>query len=259
MQIGSIIKATQLVVKHNAPAILTAVAVAGTITTGLFAANAGAKASRAISREEIRHGHPISGPAELTVKEKVRIVWPLFMPAVGMGVLTVACTIGANHIGGRRAAALAGAYSLSEKAFSEYKDKVTETIGKKKEEKVRDAVAQDQVTRNPPTTTEIVITDTQDVVCYDAISGRYFTTSMEKLHGARNDLNKQILDDGYASLNEFWDLLGLDGTTIGEELGWSSDHLLELHITTTLAKDGKPCLSLGYIRAPEANYYKAFH
>lgn len=258
MQIGTILHSTQEMVKHNAPAILTGVAVAGTLTTAFLAGNAGWKAARAIDLEELRQGHPITGPIRLSNKERAKIVWPLFIPAVGVGTMTVACVLGANHLHGQRAAALAGAYSLSQKAFEEYRAKVLERTSPVKEQQVRDSIAQDQIDRNPPTHSEIVIMPDADQVCYDSMTGRYFTTTSEKLRSAENKFNKLLLDNGYGSMNEFHDLLGLRNTTTGEELGWTSDRLLELHITTTMDDKQAPCLSLGYVHGPIANYWKSF-
>lgn len=256
VNIGSIARSTQSLVKHNAPVILTSVAVVGTVTTAFLAGQAGWKVANLVHEYEARRDDPILGPDALTRKEIVKIAWPYFLPAVGVGALTVSCILGANHLQGRRAAALAGAYSLSEKAFTEYRDKVVEQIGATKEVKVRDAVAQDQADKDAPRISEIVIQDAQEWVCYETLSGRYFTTTVEKINQATNTFNKKLLDDMYGSLNDFWDLLGLEGTTVGDELGWTQDRLMDTHITTTLGKNKQPCLSLGYIRSPEPNYWK---
>lgn len=256
MQFAQMFKNAGDLARHNAPAILTGVAAVGTLTTALLAAKAGYKAADLIRQYEQVRDDPIDGPYVTTPKEKLQIAWPLFMPAVGVGALTLTCVIGANHVQGKRAAALAGAYSLSEKAFREYRDKVIEQTSPAKEQKVRDAVAQDQATKDEPRISEIVIQDTQDWACYEALSGRYFTTSVEKINQATNTFNKKLLDEMYGSLNDYWDLLGLPGTTMGEELGWTQDRLLETHITTTLGPNKQPCLSLGFIRQPEPNYWK---
>lgn len=256
MDFSQMFKNAGALAKHNSPAILTGVAAVGTLTTALLAAKAGYKAADLIREFEQVRDHPIHGPYEATPKEKLQIAWPLFMPAVGVGALTLSCVIGANHVHGKRAAALAGAYSLSEKAFTEYRDKVTEQIGATKETKVRDAIAQDQATRDEPRISEIIIQEGQEWVCYETMTGRYFTTTVEKINQATNTFNKKLLDEMYGSLNDYWDLLGLEGTTAGEELGWTQDRLLETHITTTLGKNGQPCLSLGYVRSPEPNYWK---
>lgn len=258
MQISNVLKSTQELVQHNAPAILTGVAVAGTLSTAYLAATAGWKAAKLIDLEELRLGHPITGPIRLSTRERAKIVWPLFIPAVGVGTMTIACVLGANHLHGQRATALAGAYSLSEKAFAEYRNKVIERTSKIKEEQIRDSIAQDQYDRNPPTHSEIVIAPDADQVCYDSMTARYFTTTSEKLRHAENAFNKMLLDNGYASMNEFHDLIGMRQSTAGEELGWTSDKLMELHITTTLDETGKPCLSLGYVNGPVPNYWKTF-
>lgn len=250
MNLGLFAKNAQTLITRNSPSILTGIAAVGTLTTAVLAAKAGWNASKTIQYEQFQQGR------QLSTKERAKIVWPLFIPAFGVGALTITCVLGANHIGGRRATALAGAYSLSEKAFSEYRNKTIEQTSVSRDVKVRDAVAQDQIDRNPPSHTEIQIMDTADQVCYESMSGRYFTTTADKLRKAENEFNKKLLDEGYGSLNEFWDFLGLRGTSVGEELGWTSDALAELHITTTLSEDQRPCLSLGYVVAPLPNFWK---
>lgn len=256
MDLGQIAKAVEVAVKHNSPAILTGVAVVGTISTAVLSVRA---AYRVGKDENAQHYESLMLRGEtvnLSTKELVQTYWKEFIPPVVVGTATIACTIGANHVSSTRAAALASAYSISEKAFTEYRAKVAEQYSVAKEQKIRDAIAQDRVTENPPKISEIHITEATEQPCYESMTGRYFKTTVEKLNKARNDFNKQLLDEGYASMNDFWDLLGLEGTTVGTELGWTSDSLLEIHITTTLSPDGKPCLSLGYINAPKADFYR---
>lgn len=258
MQFGNALKGAQAVIKHNGPVILTGVAVVGTVTTAVLATKAGFKAADVIREYEQHRDSLVEGPYKADWKEKVQISWPLFIPVVGVGSLTLACVLGANHVQGRRAAALAGAYSLSEKAFGEYRDQVVKQIGSTKEEKVRDTVAQEKVTANPPSSDlrEIMLMEDTEVLCYESMTGRYFKTTVETIRKAQNDFNATLLHDMSGSLNDYWDLLGLSGTTVGDELGWTSETLLEVHITTTMDPTGKPCLSLGYVNAPVANYWK---
>lgn len=49
----------------------------------------------------------------------------------------------------KRTAALATAYKLSETALTEYKEKVVETIGEKKEQLVRDKIDKDHIDKDP--------------------------------------------------------------------------------------------------------------
>jgi hypothetical protein len=60
----------------------------------------------------------------------------------------------------------------------------------------------------------------------------------------------------YASLSDFYHLIGLPSTSFSDEVGWTSDKLLELEISTVLSEDERPCLSIGFNVAPIRNYYK---
>ena len=97
-----------------------------------------------------------------------------------MGGLTIACIISAHTVNHKRNAALASLYSLTEKSLREYQAKVIETIGKNKERQVRNAVAEQNIKENPVSTKEVKITGKGETLCYDAISGRYFKSDVEK-------------------------------------------------------------------------------
>ena len=60
----------------------------------------------------------------------------------------------------------------------------------------------------------------------------------------------------YASHNDFYRLIGLPGTTYGEEVGWRTDNMMDLEYSSHLAEDGRPCLCIEYHVAPVRNYYK---
>ena len=192
----------------------------------------------------------------MTDFEAARELWPEIIPPVVTGVLTVSSIIGANRIGSRRAAALAAAYSLSEKAYQEYKTKVVQTIGEKKNQKVYDEIAQEKVTNDPYKSSEVVITGNGDVMCYDTITGRYFMSSMEAIRAAQNTINAQIISSDYASLTEFFDQLGLKGTSYSEEVGWTTQNMLDVYFSTVLSEDGKPCIAIQYTTPPAKNYYR---
>ncbi len=90
-----------------------------------------------------------------------------------------------------------------------------ETIGEKKEQTVRDAIANDRINKNPVSRREVIITEKGNTLCYDAISGRYFKSDIDKLKKAENELNRRMRDEMYISLNEFYYEIGLNPTKIG--------------------------------------------
>lgn len=189
----------------------------------------------------------------------VKTTWKCYIPAAVTATVSVGCLIGANRTSARRNAALAAAYTISETALSEYKEKVIETIGEKKEKTVREAVAKSRLEKNPIENKEIVITGTGEVTCYDVWSGRYFKSDRNTLERVVNELNKRMIDsfNSYISLNEFYYAIGLSATKIGNELGWRLDgdkKLIEIEYDTNIASDGTPCLVIDFKTRPEYGF-----
>lgn len=262
MNLTDIAKRFEKVVVDNSPSLLTAIGVTGTVTTAVLTGKASFKAARIIENEldRIYRLEPDQRNAEndlvsLTLRERAEMTWKLYIPAASTGAVTIAAVIGANRIGNRRAAAVAAAYSLTEKAFADYKDKVTEMLGEKKSQQVSDNIAQDRVDQNPVSQREVIISG-GEVLCYEAFTGRYFMSSMETLKKAQNDLNYKVLNDTYASLGDFYDLVDLPKTSYSDEVGWNCDKMLELEFSTTLSDDGRPCICVNFMVAPVREYYR---
>lgn len=258
MAANRIIAQTIKLLSDNAPTILTAMGVTGTVATAYLTGRASVKAHEIISEyeEQIKEGQRANLIPDFSLKEKIQVTWKEFIPAVGVGALTVTCIIGVNRIGMRRTAALAAAYSLTEKAFDEYKDKVKERMGESKEQRLRDDIAQDQVDRKPLSKNEIILTGNGDVLCYDSITGRYFLSQMETLRRAMNDVNHQVLTQGYATLYNFFELVNLSSTPYSHEVGWNMDELMDIKFSAVLAEDGRPCMSINYSIFPIRKYHE---
>lgn len=237
-------------IKKHSPEILTGIGITGMITTTVMAVRATPKALILIEerKEEI-------GAEKLEAMDMVKTTWACYIPAAITGILSVACLIGASSVNARRNAALATAYTLSESALKDYQGKVIEMFGEKKNEAVKDAVAKDKVEKNPVVTREVIITEKGNTLCYDAISGRYFKSDIEKIKKAECELNRQMLDDMYVSLNDFYYEIGLDSVKLGDELGWNVDSgYIDLSFSSQLASDGTPCLVIDYSVAPRYDY-----
>lgn len=237
-------------IKKHSPEILTGIGIAGMITTTVMAVRATPKALILIEerKEEI-------GAEKLEAMDMVKTTWACYIPAAITGTLSVACLIGASSVNARRNAALATAYTLSESALKDYQGKVIEMFGEKKNEAVKDAVAKDKVEKNPVVTREVIITEKGNTLCYDAISGRYFKSDIEKIKKAECELNRQMLDDMYVSLNDFYYEIGLDSVKLGDKLGWNVDSgYIDLSFSSQLASDGTPCLVIDYSVAPRYDY-----
>lgn len=122
------IKAIRGFIVKNAPQILTGIGISGMIGSTVLAVKATPKALELLNdkREELNTD-------TLTFKETIATAWKPYIPAGTLCITSVACIISATTISTKRQTALATAYTLSERAFLTYKDKVIETIGEKKE------------------------------------------------------------------------------------------------------------------------------
>lgn len=235
------------IISKNSPQILTGLGCAGVVTTAILAIKATPKALYLIQEREESLTDAQTGvyhePIKLTKGEIIKLTWKCYIPAGVVGVTSIACIIGANTISNKRNAALAALYSLSETAFREYQEKVIETLGKNKDQQVRDEVAKDKVLSNPVGKNEVIFTGKGDVLCLDALTGRYFKSDIEKIRQVVNELNRALLSEMWLSLNDLYYALDLPNTVLGDEMGWDIDQgLIELDYSSQLDEHGTPVL-----------------
>lgn len=250
MSLPDIYKRVLKLTVDNGPTVLTAVAITGTVATAYLTGRATFKAAEIIADEaEKRLLHEIEENRKFPTKDKVMLVWPQYLPVAGVVATTVGCIVFANRISAKRLAAAYAAYSISERHFDEYKTKIQEKLGIQKEQAARDELHQERVNTNPPTGQQILVGDHETLV-FEPWTGRYFKSDMESLKKAMNDINYQILADGYATMADFYDKVGLENTKMANEMGWNMEHPMDIYFGTTLADNGRPCIVVEYNAQP---------
>lgn len=236
----SILTKTSMFFKNNKTVLLTGIAISGVVSTAVLAVKGTPLAITKIqSREE-------ELDRILNKKEMVKETWKCYIPAAVSGGLTIGSILYLNNTHSKATAALAGLYTLSDKAFTEYKEEVKSLLGEKTDIKIRDAVRQKRIDKSDPG--DIIIANADgNMLCYDEITGRYFKSDIEKIRRIINDVNARLIQDGEISLNDLYYELGLPCTKIGDSLIWRSDYsLIEASFSSLLTKDGVPCLVLGF-------------
>lgn len=247
---AGVVKSVKTTMSKHSPEILTGIGIAGMLTTTVLAVKATPKALRLI--EEKKKEEKVD---KLPPVEVVKTCWKCYVPAAVTSVTSIVCLIGASSVNAKRNAALATAYKISETALTEYREKVVETIGEKKEKEIREKIDKDHIEQNPVSKNNVIITSKGDTLCFDYHSGRYFKSDIDTIKRAVNELNRRMLLDMYVSLNEFYDELELEHTDLGDQLGWKMDDgFVEVEFSSHLAEDGTPCLALNYRVAPHHNY-----
>jgi hypothetical protein len=243
---------------ENSTTLLTTVGVTGTVATAYLTGRASFKAAEIIAREE--ETLEVNGDGnvihEIPRIEKAKMVWRHYLPAAAVGILTVTSIVMANRISSKRIAALVIASGISDRALQEYKAKVIQKFGERKEVDIRDEIAQDKVNANPPDTRQVFVHGTGEVLCFDTLTGRYFSSTVEKIRRAENRVNYELLHYFSASLTMFYEEIGLPPTDYTDSVGWNTDNLLEVNLSTVMSQDEKPCIAVSFVRNPVPNYDK---
>lgn len=194
----------------------------------------------------------------LSPVEVVKSTWKVYIPAVGLGVVGIVCLIGAARVSSARNAAFAGAASIAEKALYEYQQKVIDILGEDQANEIRDELAKDRVVKIDAAD----ISGNNETVCsrpggswiYDPITDRKWKSDLEAVRAAMNDFNHDLIGGVYGTLNDWYYCLGVKGVSIGDDLGWCSDKLLDIRFSAIVLDNGEPAIVLDYETLPNSRY-----
>ena len=197
-------------IRKAGPLIATGLACAGVIVTALLAVKKAPEVQEAVEDARSERGGVLN-PIEV-VKAAAPSAWPVCAVAAG----TIACIIGIQAMNQKQQASLVAMYSIAAKSLKKYDSKIKELFGEDAPAKVKTAIAQDTVDECPsPNPVGDVCT------FYDMISGRYFTSTMLEVRDAEYHFNRKfVIEGGQATLNDLYDLLGLDPIEGGDIAGW---------------------------------------
>lgn len=235
----------------NSPIILTGLGVVGVVGTVIFASQASVKANDMVKAMKADHqvayeNKEVETP-EVSKKEIIKTVAPIYIPTVLTGAVTIGCIIGANSINSKRQAVMAGLYSASEAALREYQQKVIEKVGEEGDREIRNAIAKDKIDEQTAAMPSVPVLGNGGYLCFDSLSGRLFRSSRDWILKTVNEANRMIIGDMWITLNEFYGELGLDPIPLGESIGWNVDRLLEIDISSQIENEtGEPCIVLNY-------------
>jgi ribosomal protein L9 len=251
---SALFKNVKMKLSKHSPEILTGLGIAGMIVTTVMAVRATPKALELIEakKEELE----LDSEEKLHPVDVVKATWKCYVPAVVTGVTSTACLIGASSANLRRNTALATAYNLSATALSEYKEKVLETVGEKKEQVIRNKIAEERINKEPVNQSAIIVSGNGNTRCFDTITKQRFISDIEAIKRIVNELNRRMVNgEDYISLNDFYCEIGIDPVSIGDELGWNVTRgLIEVSFSAQLDTDGVPCIVLDYDVAPKRGF-----
>ena len=242
--------------KKHSPEILVLAGIVGVVASTVMACRASTKVGDILTKtkEDVDAVHRVSEEAQKVGEEytpedarkDLTIIYTqtgmklakLYWPAVGLGLLSIACVLSSHRILSRRNAALAAAYATIDTSFKVYRKNVKERFGEDMDRELRHnikaAVIEEVVVDEKGK--EKTVKKTVNVPELDMTSdyARFFDdgcTGWEKnaeynlmfLRAQQQQATDLLRAHGYLLLNEVYTLLGIPKTKAGCVVGWVYD------------------------------------
>ena len=251
--------------QQHASALYTAVGVTsglGAVITGIAVTPENTRKIDNEKAERERLGLP-----EMRTVDVIRMVGLSYLPTIFLFGTSAACFILNTVKAERKIATLAGLYSMSEKNFGEYREKVKEMFGERKERKVRDEVAIDKAKEAARSPALYMLTGDGNYPCLDAWSNTKFRSSQLAVEKARISVLDRLRNEMYISLQEVYDEMRLpvrkneDGTPLIDrsDIGWTVDDQLEFCYSYTPDEmTGEPMMVITFMPPPHADFNRLF-
>lgn len=201
--------------KEISPGLMTGLSIIGLVGTVVLTVRATLKTNDILKKAKEEKG------SELSLVEKVQVGARPCAPAVAAGLGTAVAMVGAHRMSKMQIATLTAGYAALSKNYKQYMQKTKELIGEDGCKKIREAITKDEVKKQHP-----VRTDDEKMLYFEEYRGEFFEVAEADVIRAEYEINQRMAKYGYASLNNFYDALGLKPTDEGDELGWNFDYLM---------------------------------
>lgn len=264
---GNILKTIKAGTVKNSPVLLIGLGIGSFTSAIVLAVRATPKALKLINekkeekKQRIKTYNNSSNSTDIIVPEltKIEIVkscWKCYIPAALSMLIGTVSLVSSSCISQRRNALLTTACAATQTAFNEFRTKTKDIIGEEKTKEVIDAVAKDKIEKLPVNDDEIIYTGQGDDWCFDAQCGRYFKGDIGKIKKAINTINYRLLNEMCVSLNEFYYEIGLEGTGLGDKVGWNLDNGMIEPAFSSIFSDSKnkTCFVVDFNLQPLYNY-----
>ncbi|MCD8119697.1 MAG: DUF6353 family protein [Lachnospiraceae bacterium] len=242
----------QRLLKRNSSTILTCIGAVGVVATAVSTALVTPKVTQKLSKTKKEKRR------KLTKTETFLIAAPNYIPAVAIGAGTILCIFAANTLNQKHQAGLTSAYALLNESYKDYRKTLIDLHGEEIDEEVRQAMLREccdyhQLHVDSPDNKAIFL---------EPISGETIEAYEREIMDAEYHMNRNYILRGYASLNEFYEFLGLPKTDYGDELGWCCmdeiDWIDFEHHEVSRDDGGTPIYEISYIFEPYAGYLGEF-
>lgn len=200
--------------KDNMPKLLTTGSVLCLGGAVYYTGKGTVQAVRLIDKKTLEKGAP------LTTGEKIKEVWPCYIPAAAATLGSAGCAIGATHVLLTQNTALVAALAASEAKNHGLLEKAEDLLSDGEadipEEKSETAVSSSTVDPNA-----VISTGNGNEKFKDAITGREFYSRREFVTQQAIRISNEVITDGSKSMNDLYFHLGIGSCDAGETYGFN--------------------------------------
>ena len=222
------------------------------ILTGLALLGIGASVALSVQADRKMHEWDIDEFKRLTKEQRIKIYAKIYAPPAIAILATGACVLGAHSISVKRESSLILAYEGTRQVYDRYRASDQDRLGPEEKEIAKDAATK----MEPYPHNAALVYGEGDVLFYDAYSGRYFKSTVNKIDRVVNELNYTLLREMCVSLNEFYAGIGLDGISLGDQLGWNEQRQIEIHYGAKVSEEGKAVVVVDFVVEPTEKWFK---
>lgn len=150
-------------------------------------------------------------------QSKMKTIGKCYIPAIGLGLGTIACIVGANMTNKKTQRNLTIAYALLDQSFKRYREGLIELHGQEADDEVRDYVVGKYCNYHR------IHDDTKDerLTWYEPLSNTTFKAYEKEVIDAEYHFNRNwILSGGCADVNNYFSFLGIDWDPEYDGVGW---------------------------------------
>ena len=196
--------------------MLTGASILLTAGTAIFSAVGTRKADRLMKEEK-----PVTKKDKAVIY--IRSYWPAGLCFIG----STASSIFSHTITVKQIAGLTAACVAIEERFRKYRDVIKERLGEEEEKKIYISQTVDPDWGISPPLPTSIEGDSGKQIFYEVYSERFFESTVEQVNHAMYHFNRNFVMRGYAFLNEWYEMLGIEPTDEGEVEGWCDAVFLE--------------------------------
>ncbi len=235
MGFSTFMNTTRVFLRTHKRGILIGAGVVLTLAAVCEAVRATSKAKDIIDECEYEKFESLGMPEEgsedfhLTKSETLRAVWKCYILTVLLTGGAVTCMISSHIASNRTIGAMSAAYASLLETYNVYRDNVRKVVTNSENQRithgtVHDIVASDKELVPEKLKSSLIISDGTEILFRDAYSAKgtgYFKMTMNDARKAVAKFNKWLMDNDRATLNDWYDFLGLGHSDLGDCLWWS--------------------------------------